>query len=88
MSTCPTCGHDDLEPPRDPHDAHVVAASRLFRAAGVTLAAMQYPRPPEALAALRRANGAPDHVVEPLPWRYFPNAWCRDQWTATQGYRP
>jgi hypothetical protein len=65
---------------KTPLDAHVVAATKLFRDVGFTLAAMQYPRPPAALDALRRFNNAPDGWVEPMGWRYFPNAWCRDNW--------
>lgn len=68
-----------------PHDAHVVQASKLFRSCDFTLAAMQYPRPAEALAALRRFNGLPDDVEPPLPWHYFPNAWCRDNWRTAYG---
>jgi hypothetical protein len=51
-----------------------------FRAAGMTAEAVNYPRPPDALAALRRLNGLPDHVPHPPAWAYFPNAWCRDNW--------
>jgi hypothetical protein len=64
-------------------DAHVVHATKLFRDVGFTLAAMQYPRPAAALVALKRFNGVADDWAEPVGWRYFPNAWCRDQWLAT-----
>lgn len=70
----------DLTP--DPHDSHVQTATRIFRDVGFTLAAMQYPRPPEALAGLRRFHRVPADWVEPVGWRYFPNAWCRDNWKA------
>lgn len=69
----------------EPHDAHVAVATKLFRDVGFTLAAMQYPRPPEALAALKAFNRAPADWREPLGWRYFPNAWCRDNWESTYG---
>lgn len=67
----------------EPHDAHVVLATRIFRKAGVSLLAMQFPRPPEALEALKRFNGVADHFVPPIPWHYFPNQWCRDNWKET-----
>lgn len=35
---------------REPHDAHVEQAVKAFRDCGFTLAAMQFKRPPEALA--------------------------------------
>lgn len=75
--TCPHC--DPLGALSEPHDAHVQLAHRLMRDVGFTLAALQYPRSPRALAELRRRNGMPDHIVEPVGWRYWPNAWCRDR---------
>lgn len=68
----------DEEP--DPHDAHVVLAKKIFRDCGFSLAAMQYPRPPEALVGLRRFNGVPDGHPNPPAWGYFPNAYMRDHW--------
>lgn len=64
----------------EPHDAHVVHASKIFRGCGFDLTAMQYPRPADAIAALRRFNRVPEHIVEPFGWRYFPNAYMRDNW--------
>lgn len=64
----------------EPYDAHVQAASQLFRDVGFTIAAMQFKRPPEALAALRSFNRVPDDWQHPFAWGYFPNAWCRDNW--------
>jgi hypothetical protein len=69
------------EPPSQ--DAHVVAANKVFRDVGFTLAAIQWPRPLEALAALRKFNRVPDTWVEPFGWRYFPNEWLRDNWRLT-----
>lgn len=66
--------------PAEPYDAHVSAARKVFRDCGFTLAAMQYPRPPEALLALKRFNGLRDDTKVPFGWGYFPNAWCRDNW--------
>ena len=51
-----------------------------FRAAGMTGDAINCPRPPEALAALKRANGLPDDAKVPAAWHYFPNPWMRDNW--------
>jgi hypothetical protein len=67
----------------EPHDAHVQAATKQFRDCGFSLAAMQYKRPPEALAALRAFNGVPEGWQHPFAWNYHPNAWCRDRWLAT-----
>lgn len=63
-----------------PHDAHVVAATKVFRDCGFTLAAMEFPRSPEAVTALKRVNGLADDAKVPFPWGYFPNAWMRDNW--------
>lgn len=73
---------DDLEP----HDAHVVAATKIFRDCGFTLAAMQYPRRGDALAALKRANGLPADAKVPVAWNYFPNARMRDNWQKYYGH--
>lgn len=62
-------------------DAHIQVANKMFRSAGFTLAAMQYPRPPKALAGLKRFNGVPDDMPVPLAWHYFPNAYMRDNWS-------
>ena len=67
-----------IEP--EPHDAHVIAATKLFRDCGFTLAAMQYPRSPEALTGLKRFNGLPDDAKVPVAWHYHPNAYMRDNW--------
>jgi len=64
----------------EPHDAHVRRANKVFRDCGFTLAAMQYPRPPEALVALKRFNGLADDAKVPFAWGYHPNARCRDLW--------
>lgn len=65
---------------REPHDAHVRQATKLFRDCGFTLAAMQFPRPAEALAGLKRFNGLPETWNAPVAWGYFPNAYFRDNW--------
>ena len=62
------------------HDAHVQLAHKLFRDVGFTIEAMQFPRSPEALDALRKLNNVPAGWVEPVGWRYHPNAWSRDNW--------
>lgn len=66
-------------------DAHVQEAHRVFRGFGFTIAAMQFPRCVEALAALKRFNGLPADFPVPFGWRFFPNAWCRDNWRAAYG---
>ncbi len=66
-----------------PHDAHVVQAHKLFRDCGFELSAMQYPRSPEALAALREFNRVPATWVHPIPWEYHPNEWCAQRWRET-----
>lgn len=68
-----------------PHDAHIQTAHKVFRDCGFTLAAMQYPRPPEALAGLRRFNNVPDGYVTPPGWNWFPNAYMRDHWREYYG---
>ena len=72
---------DEFPPP--PHDAHVVAARKQFRDCGFDLSAMQYKRPPEALAALRKFNRVPDSWQHPFAWKYHPNAWCARRWAET-----
>ena len=67
------------------HDAHVTAAHAVFRACGFTLAAMQFPRCPESLAALKRFNGLADDAPVQFAWRFHPNAWCRDNWRTNFG---
>ena len=69
----------------EPHHAHIEVANKLFRDCGFTLAAMQFPRPPEALTGLKRFNGLPDTFREPVAWRYFPNAYMRDNWQRYYG---
>ena len=66
-----------------PHDAHVQHATKLFRDCGFSLAAMQYKRPPEALAALRAFNKVPDSWQHPIAWEYFPNEWSVRRWAET-----
>lgn len=74
--TCPACGQPrDPDHRPEPHDAHVEAATAVFRASGFTLAAMQLKRSPEALLALKRLNGVPDDMKVPFAWKYHPNAW-------------
>lgn len=63
-----------------PYDAHVVLADKVFRDVGFTLAAMQWPRPPEALQALRDFNNVPANWQHPFAWGYHPNAWCAKRW--------
>lgn len=63
----------------EPHDAHVQAATKLFRDCGFTLAAMAYPRSPASLAALKRWNGLAEDAKVPVAWHYHPNPWCRDK---------
>lgn len=67
------------------HDSHVAVANKLFRDCGFTLAAMQYPRSPDALAAIKRANGLPADAKVPVAWGYFPNAHMRDNWQRYYG---
>lgn len=75
---------EPLSPERlEPHDAHVVAANAVFRSAGFTLAAMQFPRPVEALIALKRFNGLDDDAPVPFAWGYHPNEWCQRRWAET-----
>lgn len=68
-----------MTPDEEPN-AHVVFATKLFRDCGFTLAAMEFPRSPEALTALKRVNGLTDDAKVPFAWGYFPNAWMRDNW--------
>lgn len=72
-----------IEPPN--HDAHVVTATKIFRDCGFTLGAMQHPKPPEAIEALRRFNGVPSGVPHPVAWDYFPNQYFRDNWQRYYG---
>ena len=67
----------------DSYDAHVVEANAVFRSAGFTLLAMQYPRSAEALIALKRFNGLADDAKVPFAWNYHPNEWCQRRWTET-----
>jgi len=60
--------------------AHIQLARKIFRDVGFDISAMQYPRPVEALAGLRRFNKVPDSWKEPFAWRYFPNSYMRDNW--------
>lgn len=69
-----------LDDASDPHDAHVELARQTFRECGFTLSAMQYKRPPEALAGLRKYNRVPDNWRNPFAWGYFANAHMRDNW--------
>ncbi|MCR4297228.1 MAG: hypothetical protein NUV75_00535 [Gallionella sp.] len=65
------------------HDAHVQLAHKAFRDCGFTIAAMQYPRPPEALNALKAFNGLPPDAAVPFAWGYHPNEWCAKKWATT-----
>ena len=69
------------DPLTEPYDSHVRAATKLFRDCGFTLAAMQYPRPPEALVGLKRFNGLSAEAQVPVAWNYFPNSYVRDNWS-------
>ena len=69
----------------EPHDAHVQAAHKVFRDCGFTIAAMQYPRCPEALAGLKRFNRLTPETKVPPAWHYFPNAYMRDNWRKYYG---
>jgi hypothetical protein len=60
----------------EPHDAHVATAHGIFRAAGFTLAAMQFPRSERDLQRLKRFNGVADDAPVPPAWHYHPNEWC------------
>lgn len=60
--------------------AHIQLARKIFRDVGFDISAMRYPRPVEALAGLRRFNNVPDSWKEPFAWRFFPNAYMRDNW--------
>ena len=71
----------------EPHDAHVRQATKLFRDCGFTLAAMQYPRSPEALIGLKQFNGLPDDAKVPVAWRYHPNAYMAANWRKYYGER-
>lgn len=64
----------------DQQDAHVVLANKLFRDAGFSLAAMQWKRTPEQLAALCKFNGAPDGWKPPFVWGFFPNPAMKEFW--------
>ena len=64
----------------EPYDAHVQKASKLFREAGFSLAAMQYPRSPSELKALLDFNGAPEGWKPPFAWQFFPNSAMKDFW--------
>lgn len=68
------------EKPPEPHDARVQLAQSIFRRCGFTLHAMQFKRPEGALRALKKFNGLALDFPVPLPWHYFPNEWCRDNW--------
>jgi hypothetical protein len=76
------CGGGVMDDEPLPHDAHVTAANKVFRDCGFTLAAMQYPRPHDALIALKRFNGLADDAPVSFAWGYHPNAYCRDRWAA------
>lgn len=69
-----------IEEEPESHDAHARMAIKVFRDCGFTLAAMEYKRPPEALAALKRFNSVPDGIKVPFAWNYHPNKWARDRW--------
>lgn len=64
----------------DPPEAHVLLAHKIFRDCGFDLDAMQYKRPPEALAALKAFNGLPPDAKVPFGWGYFPNPHMRGNW--------
>lgn len=70
---------------REPHDAHIQAAHKVFRECGFTLAAMQYKRTQDALNGLKRFNGCSNDANVPFAWGYFPNAYMRDNWRAYYG---
>jgi hypothetical protein len=57
-----------------------------FRAAGMTADAVNYPKPPAALIALKRFNGLRDDAPVPAAWHYFPNAWMCDNWRTLYGH--
>ena len=67
----------------EPHDAHVLLASKTFRDCGFSSAAMQFKRPPEALTALKRFNGLPDDAKVPFASSDPPNARCAARWPET-----
>lgn len=69
----------------EPYDAHVAQAVKVFRDCGFTLAAMEFKRPPDALAGLKRFNGVPEQMESPLAWNYFPNRYMRDNWRRYYG---
>ena len=69
----------------DPFDAHVAEATRVFRASGFDIGAMQYKRSSKALAALLDFNGAPVGWKHPFAWAYFPNPAMRDFWARRLG---
>lgn len=69
----------------EPHDAHVQAAIKVFRDCGFTIAAMQWKRAPEALAALRACNKVPDGWQHPFAWGYHPNAYMAANWRRYYG---
>lgn len=75
----------ELEKPPEPHDSHVQLAHKTFRDVGFTLAAMEFPRSPEALAAMLAYNRVPPNFTYPFGWGFHPNAWSRDHW---QDYFP
>jgi hypothetical protein len=59
-------------------DHHIVQTHDMFRAAGFTLAAIQYPLSEAAVAWLLKFNGAPDGWKSPHAWRYAPNQTMRE----------
>ena len=73
---------------KDPHHSHIDLANKVFRDCGFSIAAMQYPRSPEALVGLKRFNGLKDDVKTPFAWGYFPNSYVRDNWAKYYGNLP
>lgn len=47
---------------------------------GFSLAAMEFKKSPEALAAFKRYHRVADDWKHPFAWGYFPNAYFRDNW--------
>lgn len=64
------------------YDAHVLQTHDLFRRAGFTLAAMEFPMGEREFDARCRFNGLPADKLHlaPVPWRYFPNAGMKAWW--------
>lgn len=67
------------------HDAHVNAATKVFRDCGFTLSAMQFKRCHDAKIGLKHFNGLQDDAKVPFAWGYFPNEYMAKNWRKYYG---